>query len=282
MKQAVQFAGRLQFSAMRFAMGALSLLPVLLITRERARVGRSEWPSVLFLGFLLVDNFGCTTTALVVGGAGKTGVIVYTMPFWVLLLARLFVGERLERWQVWTVLLALAGMVALMDPWHRSRYGTSDGLALASGLFWAGSVVAVKITQRNHKISMLTLTFWQTALGSVGFAAALPFLPGQSIDWSLELLWCVFYSGVLATALAWFTFYYAIRELPAGVAGFGTLMSPIVGVLAAWWQLGERPTTLDAAGMLLIGCGLAMLTVVPLLQRAGLDHVRQRKTSATG
>jgi hypothetical protein len=58
-------------------------------------------------------------------------------------------------------------------------------------------------------------------------------------------------------------FYYALRRMPAGMAGLGTLASPIVGVLAAWLQLGEYPTPVEAIGMGLIGVALAMLARSP-------------------
>jgi drug/metabolite transporter (DMT)-like permease len=35
---------------------------------------------------------------------------------------------------------------------------------------------------------------------------------------------------------------------------------PIVGVIAAWIQLGERPSLAEGGGMLLILSGLALLT----------------------
>jgi len=35
---------------------------------------------------------------------------------------------------------------------------------------------------------------------------------------------------------------------------------PIVGVIAAWIQLGERPSLAEGTGMLLILTGLALLT----------------------
>ena len=43
------------------------------------------------------------------------------------------------------------------------------------------------------------------------------------------------------------------------MAGLSTLVVPGVGVVSAWIQLGERPSMLEAAGMALIGCALALL-----------------------
>ena len=54
--------------------------------------------------------------ALESGGAGKTSVLTYTMPFWLLLLAWAFLGERLRGVQWLAVALALAGLVLVLEP----------------------------------------------------------------------------------------------------------------------------------------------------------------------
>jgi len=53
---------------------------------------------------------------------------------------------------------------------------------------------------------------------------------------------------------------YILNSLPAGTAGVNSLAIPVVGVLSAWIQLGERPGALEAVGMALIVAGLAVLT----------------------
>ncbi len=47
----------------------------------------------------------------------------------------------------------------------------------------------------------------------------------------------------------------------------GSLAIPVVGVLAAWLQLGEKPGLLEGAGMLLIGSALLILSLNALRGR---------------
>jgi drug/metabolite transporter (DMT)-like permease len=47
--------------------------------------------------------------------------------------------------------------------------------------------------------------------------------------------------------------------LPATISGLNALAVPIVGVVAAWLQLGERPSTAEGIGMVLVLGGLALL-----------------------
>jgi drug/metabolite transporter (DMT)-like permease len=66
---------------------------------------------------------------------------------------------------------------------------------------------------------------------------------------------------LLAEAAASCLWIYAISMLPAADAGFGTLLIPMIGVVAAWVQLGERPLPAEALGMVLI---FATLTIIAL------------------
>jgi drug/metabolite transporter (DMT)-like permease len=45
---------------------------------------------------------------------------------------------------------------------------------------------------------------------------------------------------------------FILSRLNAGVAGIASLLTPVIGVCAAWLQLGERPGTLELTGMTLI------------------------------
>ena len=66
---------------------------------------------------------------------------------------------------------------------------------------------------------------------------------------------------MLGNALAWLLWLFALRRLSAGAAGLGTLATPVIGVAAAWLQLGERPTAGEAAGMTLIIVALAIVSL---------------------
>jgi drug/metabolite transporter (DMT)-like permease len=49
--------------------------------------------------------------------------------------------------------------------------------------------------------------------------------------------------------------------LPARDASMGTLANPVIGIVAAWLQLGETPNAWEAAGMGLVVLALAALAL---------------------
>jgi drug/metabolite transporter (DMT)-like permease len=66
------------------------------------------------------------------------------------------------------------------------------------------------------------------------------------------------FNAVFATGLAWLLWLFILNNLSAGMAGLSALGIPMIGVLAGWIELGERPSTAEFAGMLLIGGALAL------------------------
>ena len=97
MKLAVQYASPFQFAALRTFLGAVMLFLVLIITNRPLAL--KEFPTMLALGLLQTCGFtGLLIWALVSGGAGKTAVLSYTMPFWVMLFAWPMLGEKVQGW----------------------------------------------------------------------------------------------------------------------------------------------------------------------------------------
>lgn len=247
-------------AATRFALGALVLLPAVRYFGHGLAVPRSEWPLVAYMSVSLAANFFLTLTALGLGGVGKTAVLVYTMPFWVIVIAHVWLRERMRPAHWLAVGLALAGLMVLVDV-VRLRGWLPSLLAVASGLSWAASVVIVKSVQGRTRSHLMTLTVWQMAVCAVllwAFAWASGTPP---IRWTWTFAGAIGFSAILGSAFSWMLFYYALARLPAGIAGLGTLATPVIGVVTAWVHLGERPTLQDAAGMLCIAFGLLLLAL---------------------
>jgi len=258
MKEAVRYIDPFAFSALRSILGALAIFAILLLLRRSWSPG--SFLGVLLLGFIQTTLFVTFSTwALVAGGAGKTAVLVYTMPLWLLMLAWPVLGERVKGWQWLALLSAFAGLLLILQPWQMRAPVFSTVLALSAGVSWAASGVWVKLLRARVRTDLLPLTAWQLLLGSVPLLIVAFIARPQPITWAPTLVAALVYNAVPATALAWLLWLYALQELPAGMAGMGTLLTPLVGVCAAWIQLGEQPQPIEAGGMAFVFAGLAIL-----------------------
>lgn len=259
MKLASHYAGPFKFTALRCILGALVLFAVLLVRRDALRLV-APGPTLL-LGLLQTAAFtGLAQWALVSGGAGKTAVLVYTMPFWLLLMAWPLLGERLQRAQWPAVILAAAGLVLIIEPWRLGGTLLSDGLAIASGLAWAASAIVAKKLRARHRVGLLSLTAWQMLFGALALTGVALAVPEPPLVVSAELIAATAFIAIIGTGLGWLMWLYVLDQMPASTAGLGSLAVPAIGVLASWLQLGERPGAAELAGMLLISAGLALLS----------------------
>ena len=270
MKVGMQYAQPFTFSALRTLLGAVSLFALLLALRRPLRPPPLRW--TIAIGLLQTTGFvGLMMWALQSGGAGKTSVLTYTMPFWLLLLAWAFLGERLRGVQWLAVALALGGLVLVLEPW-RLQGTFSSLLAVAGGFSWACSAVVVKRFQKAHgDVDILSLTAWQMLFGSLPLVLIAVLTWQGSPDWTPAFAAALAYNVLLGNALAWLLWLFGLRRLSAGAAGIATLATPVIGVAAAWIQLGERPSAGEAAGMALIIGALAVVTA------RGLAAGRQRR-----
>ena len=256
-KVALEYAGPFTFIALVTALCAVCFFAVLLVTRRPLRP--PPLGLTVLIGLLQTSLFNIlATVALSVGGAGKVAVLAYTMPFWLLLLAWLFLSERLRGLQWPAVALAFAGLVLVVRPWDIG--GVLSGvLACAAGLAWAGASLLIKLLQRRTHVDPLSLTTWQMAFGAVPLVAIAALTQSGWPQWTGAFVACLTYVVLLSSGLCWVLWTFALRSLPAGAAGMGTLAVPVVGVTASWIQLGEQPGAAEAAGMALIIAALAVL-----------------------
>ena len=271
MKTAVQFASPFQFAALRTFLGALMLFLVLVLTKRPLSL--KEFPTMLALGLLQTCGFtGLLIWALVSGGAGKTAVLSYTMPFWVMLFAWPMLGERVQGWQWLAVFFALFGILLIFDPLHIKGDGFSMTLALLSGISWAVSaIVSKKLHQRAPHLDLLNITAWPTLLGSIPIIILALVLPAPPIQWTHNFYLTIIYSIFLSGSLAWVLWLYALQRLPAGVASMASMLAPVIGVGAAWLQLGERPSNIEFAGMFSIALALLIISAITINKHKSVD-----------
>jgi len=271
MKIALQYSTATQFAVMRTLGGGLFLL--LLLAAMKKPLRPREVPSTIVLGLLQTTGFtGFIVLALVQGAAGKTSVLAFTMPFWVLLLAWPLLGERIRGMQWAAVALAFAGLFCILEPWHLHGSLSSMGLAVMAGISWALSVVFHKrLTRRVPDLDLLSFTTWQMLFGSVPIVLFALGDIGKPISWTPSYMVAMVFSLLIANALGWMAWLYALQRLPAGVASMASMLIPVIGVLSAWVQLGERPSMLEAAGMACIIGALLVISWISIRRHERVD-----------
>lgn len=259
MKVAMEYVGPMDFAALRGVFGAALLFGVLWLLGVPMKPRHIVLTAVLGV-FQTAGFVGLISWALNIGAAGKSAVLGYTMPFWVIVFGWPFLPDRLRGWQWAAAGLILAGLLLVLEPWQPAGSMTSSLLALGAGVCWAVSVIVFKRIPVHGRDELLSITAWQMVFGMIPLVVVALVVEERPIVWSGYFIGALLYNGIGGMAIATLLWLYILQKLPATISGLNALAVPIVGVFAAWLQLGERPTSAEAAGMALILAGLALLT----------------------
>jgi drug/metabolite transporter (DMT)-like permease len=260
MKQVLRYSGPFEFAAWRYALGTLVLFVALRLRGVALRP--PPWGPVVLIGLGQTFAFqALVQLALVDGGAGKTALLAYTMPFWAVLIAWLVLRERPSRAQLASLALALAGLCLVIEPWRGIGELRSALLAIGGGLAWAIGMVLSKRVFRRGEAGVLALTAWQMLAGTVGLVIVAACVRERPIEWNAAFVAALAYNAVLASGLAWLLWSWVVERLPTAIAGLSSLVVPILGVLFAWALLGERPSTAEFAGIVLLALALLVVGV---------------------
>ena len=256
MKIALRHAHPFDFAALRVAIGCALLFAIVKVRRRPLLL--ETWRMAILLGLLQVALFvALSHFALLAAGPGKTSVLVFTMPFWMIVFAHFILRERMRGAQWLAVALAFAGLMLIVAPWELASLEGSL-LAVAAGAVWAITAVMSK-KWPVAAADPLLFTAWQLFFGFLALAFLAFLWDSAPIRWNAEFIWSLLFSSVLATALGWWLWTYVLANSPAGLTGLNALGIPVVAVVASAIQLGERPPPLELAGMASIGAALALL-----------------------
>jgi drug/metabolite transporter (DMT)-like permease len=264
MKVGLRHSHPFDFAALRVGLGAALLFGVLLARSQTLAL--PSYRMALVLGVLQVALFVVLSNfALLHGDTGRTSVLVFTMPFWMIVFAHFIIGERMRGLQWIAVGLAFAGLMLIVAPWQLTNLAGSL-LAVLAGSVWAISAVFSKRWPTHA--DPLVFTAWQLLFGFITLGVVAMLHTHEPVRWNSEFLLALAFSTIFATAIGWWLWTYVLARTPAGIAGLNALGIPVVAVLSSAIQLGERPPPLELAGM------LAVVAALGLLAWLGINRVR--------
>jgi drug/metabolite transporter (DMT)-like permease len=264
-KVATSSADPFTVAALRSGIGAVCLFVALLATRRSLRPP----PFLPTLAFGLLQTTGFTlfqTAAVATGGTGKAAILVYTMPFWTVLFAFVFLRDRIGASGWCALALAAIGLGFVVWPLDVAHGLASKAYAIVGGASWAGSIIVLKRLRARHTIEVVNLTAWQMVYGSVPLVVVALAYPHHRLVPTTPFVLALAYLAIVGTALAWIVWAFALSRLAAAAAGIGSLITPVTVVLMAWGFLGERPDPVEVTGIVIILAAL-VANAAPMLRK---------------
>ena len=229
--------------------------------RERAQIRRPTGLKLhLARGVLAVGSMTCGLSAVLLIPLADVTAIQMAEVLFVTALAALVLGEKVG-WRRWSAAaVGFFGVAIMVRPFGQGVEPAAL-LALASALFAAGSMVALRLGSAHDRTG--TVLFWQ---GVVVLAlitpAALWFWVTPSLADALMLI----FMGVVFTVGLWL-WTYALRMGEASALAPLNYIKLLMAGGVGWLAFGETPTLETVAGGLLV-IGAATYTIHRNAQRA--------------
>ncbi len=263
MKLALASADPVVLNVERTALAVVTLFAVLVWSRRA--FWPPSWVPVLVTGFFQTTlNYFATTMALAGGGAGRTSVLVFTMPFWTLMIAWPVLHERVRGGQWLAIAFAAAGLTLVVEPWNWRGDVAPKLWAVLSGFGWAAGTVCTKYFQRKHALEPVNFIAWQMVAGLLPLMVLPLAFDYPATQWSATYVLLIVFIGSVSTAFGFMLWIAILRVLPAGTASLNIFAIPVIALLSSMLVFGERLTRSEWTGIACIGVGLVILTVTAL------------------
>ncbi len=256
------------FGAFRVGLALLTFVALLGARGQLRRPDPANRSIVLSVGLgQIAVGVGLQVLALQFVDAGRSAVLLYTMPLWVAVELAIFFAIRPRRAELVGLVLGITGLAALLNPAVIDWSSTAELLGTLGLLLNAAIWAAVTIHVRRHRWtqSPLELQPWMLLVALVPLGLlALAFDWGGEIRWEPITILVLLYSGPLATAFAFWASQAITRSLGAQVAATGFLATPVVGLASGALVLGEALSAIDVVGFGLILAGIGVTALLPV------------------
>ncbi len=256
MKLGIQEIPVLTFRGTACIFGAIGLFIIAKMGKVKISFPKNETKRLCAISFFNVFLWNIlVTTGLSHLDSGKTAVVAYTMPLWVVFLSIFVLQEKLTNYRLLGLSLGATGIGLLIsdDLVLDVENLTGTCLALAAAVSWAIGTVLMK----RYPVSLGTTSFvaWQLLLGGLPiFGGALILEYTNPWTWSLLASMCLLYNTLVAMIFCHWAWYKIATNTAAGVAALSTLMIPIIGVFSGMIMLDETPGWREF-------CALSMVTL---------------------
>ena len=249
----MEFIGPFTFNGIRFLIGAVSILPIILLEKKTTIVNKQNSKPIIIYGaiggILLYLGASLQQIGIVYTSAGKAGFIT---GMYVIIVPIFGIFSRHKAgWRSWAgALLSITGLYFLSVK-GTIKINIGDIFVLLSAFFWASHVIA--ISHFSPRVNALKLAFVQYLVcGVLSLISA--FIIENVQTHTLLMAWMpILYGSIFSVGIAYTLQVYAQKKVHPAHAAIILSLEGVFAVLGGWLLLGE---TLGAKGI--IGCVLML------------------------
>jgi drug/metabolite transporter (DMT)-like permease len=246
---------------LRFSLSAVAMFAYLAATRRSLAVSRRQLALLFVLGGVFYTSQATFYfSALRYISASLTGLLLYTFPFFVALLAAAVDKEKLTRANMLAFALAMAGLVFVLGASQAAVDLTGVLLALAAAVFYSAYIIVSNRVVKELSPSVIgAFVFGCAALVMLAFGTA----TGQ-LNLSLSPTAWLAVAGIVAfsTVMAILALFRGLELIGPTRASILSMIEPLVTFAFASLLFGDRFTAVQLAGGAAVLAGAVIVVKV--------------------
>ena len=225
-------------------------------------VDRREFWLLVFAGIAFAGDLAFWHWSIKLTSVANSTLLANMTPIFVTLTAWLFFREKISGLFLFSLVLALGGVIIMVRASFAidSAHVWGDVLGIITAVFYAAYLLSVKLLRET--LSTLRIMAWSTAI------TAICLFPVAIISGN-ELIAVTWAGWAVLIGIAWFSHIggqgliaFALAHLPAAFSSVALLVQPVAAALLAWIILGEALGTVQALG------GVVVIIAIALARRA--------------
>lgn len=263
-----QGLGPMTFNGLRFTLGALCLLPLILWrgrNNPAHRLARKEFPRIacIGVGLLLFAASALQQTALKTTTPANAGFITAFYILFVPLIG-LFFGHRTNKSLWFGILICLIGFYFLCVT-GSFVVAPGDWLTLLSAVIFAGQITAIgHIAGKGDPIRMACLQF--------SVCAVLSLLTGLLFEQATlaqiqSAVWPLAYAGLISIGIAHTLQVVCQKHCPPAPSAMIMSLEGVFAAIAGYLLLHQTLTSRALTGCALILAGVLIVQLLPMRKR---------------
>jgi len=257
----MEFIGPFTFNGIRFLLGSISLLPIIMWIKYKQVSPSIKQKNILkgglLAGLVLFIGASLQQAGMVYTTAGKAGFIT---GFYVILvpLIGIFIGQHITKLLWMGAFIALAGLYLLTinGPFVLQK---GDFLILLSAFFWAIHVQLINKLVDTH--AALPLSAFQFAICGILSLASASVFETITADTILKAIWPLLYGGFMSVGIAYTLQVVAQQHVHPAYASIILSFETVFAVIGGWILLNEVLSIRNILGCLLMLAGIVIVQI---------------------
>ena len=261
----------IQVACLRLTTAGILFAIILLIKDPKGfKIKAKDIPLFLALGLVSILFFTCCYfTAIRLMTMSTAAILLYTSPIWVMILAIIFLKEKITVQKIIALVLAFAGCVLVSGFGGKvTLFGILVGLGsgLGYGLYSIFGTFALK---KYSTFTVTCYTFLIAGFGSVFVANPADLVSKISAaENKLSLFGFVLLTSVVTAVIPFLLYTLGLNRTTAGKAAVLATVEPAAATVFGFFVMGETIGPVAIAGILLVFAAIVVLSI----RKQGAEH----------